>query len=176
MDWIFLGVELMLKQSNNYLIFIIILSLFFTKAWSSDEAQSKPGAGQAGGAKVIYVMTDEQKLYAWEGNKLIYEFDVVTGRPGKETEVGVYTISRKHKEYTSKTYGSDMPFTMFFSEDGKAIHGTRMAAVRSFLHAYLTEHVGSQGCVGLAHDDAEKMFAWAPTNTRVVVVEEEPEE
>ncbi|MGI9265145.1 MAG: L,D-transpeptidase family protein, partial [Gammaproteobacteria bacterium] len=79
-------------------------------------------------------------------------------------------------EYTSKTYGSDMPFTMFFTEDGKAIHGTQMAAVRSFLHAYLTEHVGSQGCVGLAHDDAEKMFAWTPKNTRVVVVEEESEE
>ena len=166
----------MLIQSYKHLILLIISALVFTKAWSNEDTQSKPGAGQAGGAKVIYVMTDEQKLYAWEGNKLIYEFDVVTGRPGKETEVGVFTISRKHEEYTSKTYGSDMPYTMFFSEDGKAIHGTRMAAVRSFLHAYITEHVGSQGCVGLAENDAEKMFAWAPTNTSVVVLEEETEE
>jgi lipoprotein-anchoring transpeptidase ErfK/SrfK len=166
----------MINKVYKRLLFIGIAAVFFTHSWATEEAPKPPEAGQAGGAKVIYVMTDEQKLYAWEGNKLIYEFDVVTGRPGKETEAGVFTISRKHKEYTSKTYGSDMPFTMFFSEDGKAIHGTRMAAVRSFLHAYLTEHVGSQGCVGLAHDDAEKMFAWAPTNTRVVVVEEEPEE
>jgi lipoprotein-anchoring transpeptidase ErfK/SrfK len=166
----------MIDKAYKRLLFIGITAIFFTHSWAAEEAPKAPEAGQAGGAKVIYVMTDEQKLYAWEGNKLIYEFDVVTGRPGKETEAGVFTISRKHKEYTSKTYGSDMPFTMFFSEDGKAIHGTRMAAVRSFLHAYLTEHVGSQGCVGLAHDDAEKMFAWAPTNTRVVVVEEEPEE
>jgi lipoprotein-anchoring transpeptidase ErfK/SrfK len=166
----------MLRQLNKQLILLIIVFPVFTNAWSNEDTESKPGAGQAGGAKVIYVMTDEQKLYAWEGNKLIYEFDVVTGRPGKETEVGVYRISRKYKEYTSKTYGSDMPFTMFFSEDGKAIHGTRMAAVRSFLHAYITEHVGSQGCVGLAEDDAEKMFAWTPANTRIVVLEEETEE
>ena len=166
----------MLKYSNKLLILLVLISLLYSYSWASDDEQPKPGAGRAGGAKVIYVMTDEQKLYAWEGNKLIYEFDVVTGRPGKETEAGVYTISRKHREYTSKTYGSDMPFTMFFSEDGKAIHGTQMAAVRSFLHAYITEQVGSQGCVGLAHDDAEKMFAWAPKDTRVVVIEEEPGE
>jgi lipoprotein-anchoring transpeptidase ErfK/SrfK len=166
----------MLKKYGKQLFISAFIVFFSSSAWSTDEAPMNPPPESAGGAKVIYVMTDEQKLYAWEGNKLIYEFDVVTGRPGKETEAGVFTIFRKHEEYTSKTYGSDMPFTMFFTEDGKAIHGTQMAAVRSFLHAYLTEHVGSQGCVGLARDDAEKMFAWTPKNTRVVVVEEEPEE
>lgn len=126
--------------------------------------------------KVIYVVTDDQKLYAWEGNQLVHEFDVVTGRPGKETEPGVFHVFRKHEDYTSKTYGSPMPYTMFFTEDGKAIHGTGWATLRSYVHAYLTEHVGSMGCVGLTEDNAEKIFAWAPVGTRVVVVEEETEE
>ena len=128
------------------------------------------------GLKVIYVVTDDQKLYAWEGNKLVYEFDVVTGRPGKETIPGVFSIFRKHEDYTSKTYGSPMPYTMFFTEDGKAIHGTGWAAVRSYLHAYVTESVGSQGCVGLTEEEAKAMFEWAPMNTRIVILEEEPDE
>jgi hypothetical protein len=41
-------------------------------------AAPQEGAGQM---KIIYVITDEQILYAWEGNKLVYEFDVVTGLP-----------------------------------------------------------------------------------------------
>ena len=39
-------------------------------------------------SKVLVVNTDEQKVYAWEDDKLIYEFHVVTGRPGKETTAG----------------------------------------------------------------------------------------
>jgi lipoprotein-anchoring transpeptidase ErfK/SrfK len=69
-----------------------------------------------------------------------------------------------------------MPYTMFFSEDGKAIHGTGWATLRSYMHAYITEHVGSMGCVGLTEDNAETMFAWAPVGTRIVIVEEEPDE
>jgi lipoprotein-anchoring transpeptidase ErfK/SrfK len=126
--------------------------------------------------KIIYVVTDDQKLYAWEGNKRVFEFDVVTGRPGKETEPGVFSIFRKHEDYTSKTYNVPMPYTMFFTQDGKAIHATTWATLRSYIHAYLTESVGSMGCVGLTPEDAKAMFEWAPMKTRVVILEEEPDE
>jgi len=133
-------------------------------------------AGDGGGPKIIYVVTDDQKLFAWEGNELVYEFDVVTGRPGKETHPGVFNISRKYEDYTSKKYGSEMPYSMFFTVDGKAIHATKWATVRSYLHAYLVESVGSHGCVGLTLENAEKLFTWAPMHTRIVVLEEESEE
>ena len=139
-------------------------------------AVAMPPQEGAGQMKIIYVITDEQKIYAWEGNKLVYEFDVVTGRPGKETVPGVFQIFRKHKDYTSKTSGSEMPYTMFFSEDGKAIHGTHWATLRSYIHTYVNESVGSMGCVGLTDEDAEAMFNWAPKNTRIVILEEEPED
>ena len=131
---------------------------------------------KAGALKIIYVVTDDQKLFAWEGNKLVYEFDVVTGRPGKETIPGVFKTFRKHEDYTSKTYGSPMPYTMFFTKDGKALHGTQWAILRSYVHAYITESVGSHGCVGLTTEDAKTLFYWAPLQTRVVILEEEPEE
>ncbi len=128
---------------------------------------------QPPGKKEIHVFIERQILVALENGEEIYNFDIVTGRDGKETTAGRYKIFRKHEKYTSKTYGSEMPYTMFFTEDGKAIHGTQMATLRSYLHSYLTESVGSQGCVGLTDDNALALFEWAPVGTPVVVVSEE---
>ena len=129
---------------------------------------------EAGAGKEIHVFIEEQVLVAYEDGEEVYNFDIVTGRDGKETTAGRYKVFRKHEKYTSKTYGSEMPYTMFFTEDGKAIHGTQMATLRSYLHSYLTESVGSQGCIGLTDDNAKALFDWAPMGTPVVVkVEEE---
>jgi len=126
----------------------------------------------AGTNKKILVKTDSQKLLAIEDNKIVYEFDVITGRPGKETTEGKYKISIKYEDYTSKKYGSPMPYSMFFSKDGKAIHGTHWATIRSYLHVYITESVGSHGCVGLTDEDAKALFDWAPPGTSILILEE----
>jgi len=139
-------------------------------------ARTLASGEKTGSLKIIYVDIDDQKLFAWEGNKLLYEFDVVTGRPGKETHPGVFKTFSKHADYTSKTYGSPMPYTMFFTKDGKALHGTQWATLRSYVHAYITESVGSHGCVGLTSENAKTLFDWAPVQTRVVILEEEPDE
>lgn len=139
--------------------FLLIIAPF---AWGSDAAAKKE----------IRVFIEEQVLVALENDEEVYSFDIVTGKDGKETTAGTYQIFRKHEKYTSKTYGSEMPYTMFFTEDGKAIHGTTMATLRSYLHAYLTESVGSQGCVGLTDDNAKALFEWAPVGTLVVVIAE----
>jgi len=129
------------------------------------------GEGAAAG-KEIHVFIEKQVLVALENGEEVYSFDIVTGRDGKETTAGRYSVFRKHEKYTSKTYGSEMPYTMFFTQDGKAIHGTQMATLRSYLHSYLTESVGSQGCVGLTDDHAKALFDWAPVGTPVIVVNE----
>ncbi|MCK5648391.1 MAG: L,D-transpeptidase [Gammaproteobacteria bacterium] len=120
--------------------------------------------------KEIYVNIERQILVATENGEEVYTFDVVTGQDGKETTAGRYSIFRKEKKYTSKTYGSEMPYTMFFTADGKAIHGTHISSLRSYLHSYLSESVGSQGCVGLTDDDAKALFEWAPIGTPIVVI------
>jgi len=132
-------------------------------------------ADEAIAKKEIHVFIDEQVLVAYENGEEVYNFDIVTGRDGKETTAGKYRIFRKHKKYTSKTYGSEMPYTMFFTEDGKAIHGTQMATLRSYLHSYLTDSVGSQGCIGLTDDNAKALFDWAPMGTPVIVLPGEEE-
>jgi len=160
----------MAKHSGCGLAHNILLSVFVglllinsTIAWSGETATKKE----------IWVYIDEQVLIAMENGEEIYSFDIVTGREGKETTAGSYKIFKKHEKYTSKKYGSEMPYTMFFSKDGKAIHGTQMATLRSYLHSYLTESVGSQGCIGLTDDNAKAMFEWAPLGTPIVVILEE---
>ena len=134
---------------------------------------SSSWGGEASKEKEIRVFIKDQVLVALENGEEVYNFDIVTGREGKETTAGKYRVFRKHEKYTSKTYGSEMPYTMFFTADGKAIHGTQMATLRSYLHSYLTESVGSQGCVGLTDDNAKALFEWAPVGTTVVVMSEE---
>ena len=128
------------------------------------------------GPRVILVNVEQQVLYAIDDYKIIYEFDVITGQPGKETTTGKFKVTRKIKDYTSKKYKSEMPYTMFFSKDGKAIHGTKWATLRSYLHAYVTESVGSMGCVGLTEDNARTLFEWAPVGTTIAILDEATEE
>lgn len=127
--------------------------------------------------KEIHIYIERQILIAMENGEEVYNFDIVTGRDGKETTAGSYKIFRKHEKYVSNSYGSEMPYSMFFTEDGKAIHGTQMATLRSYLHTYITESVGSHGCVGLTDDNALALFEWTPMGTPVIVIsEKEPEE
>jgi lipoprotein-anchoring transpeptidase ErfK/SrfK len=144
------------------------LLLLITLSVSAEEGHSE---------KQIHIYLERQILIAMENGEEVYNFDIVTGRDGKETTAGSYKIFRKHEKYVSNSYGSEMPYAMFFTEDGKAIHGTQMATLRSYLHTYLTESVGSHGCVGLTDDNALALFEWAPMGTPVIVITEtEPEE
>lgn len=143
---------------------IVSVGLTIAAAASGDDAAPN---------KEIRVFIERQVLIATENGEEVYNFDIVTGRDGKETTAGTYQIFRKHEKYTSKTYGSEMPYTMFFTADGKAIHGTQMATLRSYLHTYLTDSVGSHGCIGLTDDNAMALFEWAPKGTSVIVISEE---
>ena len=137
------------------LIFAGFLLIIASSSWGGEAIEKKE----------IQVFIERQVLVALENGEEIYSFDIVTGRGEKETTAGRFKIFRKHEQYTSKTYGSEMPHTMFFTKDGKAIHGTTMATLRSYLHSYLTESVGSQGCVGLTDDNSKALFDWAPVGT-----------
>jgi lipoprotein-anchoring transpeptidase ErfK/SrfK len=130
----------------------------------------------AEGGKAILVSIEQQKLYAFENYLLVHEFDVITGRAGKETETGKFKISRKYKDYTSKKYDAPMPYSMFFSGDGKAIHATGWATLRSYVQTYVSGSLGSHGCVGLTEEDAITLFEWAPVGTNVVIVDVQEED
>jgi len=127
-------------------------------------------ATDSGEAKHIFVDLSTQHLYAFQGNDLIYNFLVSTGRWGP-TPTGNFRIWIK-LQATRMAGGEEaaaydlpnVPWTMFFANDqvprsaGFSLHG-----------AYWHNNFGhpmSHGCVNIRPDQAKLLFDWAnpPTN------------
>jgi lipoprotein-anchoring transpeptidase ErfK/SrfK len=122
----------------------------------------------------ITVHLGRQTLVAVAGTEVLFNVDCVIGRSGHETTPGTYHIFKKERMHHSHAYGeTPMPFSMFFSKDGKAIHGTPLAGVRSLAGSLglggVIPAVGSHGCVGLSDDNAEALFAVTPNHTTVEI-------
>ncbi len=122
--------------------------------------------------KRIVVDVSEQKLRAYEGDELVLETLVSTGIPGTETPRGEFKIrSKKPSRYMQGPLPGmtdyydlpGVPWTMFFTWDGAAIHG-----------AYWHNDFGkkhSHGCVNLPIEKSEWLYKWAHVGTKVVVVD-----
>ncbi len=123
--------------------------------------------------KYIIVDLSDQKLYAYEGNELFMEESVSTGLDGLPTPVGEFNIFRKmpsrYMQGPIPGVSDDeydlpgVPWTMYFTYDGAAIHG-----------AYWHNDFGSQhshGCVNLPPEKARELYDWTPLGTSVTVRE-----
>ncbi len=111
-------------------------------------------------SKWIEINLTDQKLKAWEGNQLAYEFSVSTGKKqwGTETPVGVYRIWIKLKSTLMSGGSGDTAYylpnvqcTQFFYK-GFGLHGT-------YWHANFG-HPMSHGCVNMRNEDACALFYW----------------
>lgn len=117
--------------------------------------------------KHIYVDLTHQKLYAYEGNDLVYTFLISSGK-WHYTPTGNFRIWIKLR-YTRMTGGDpaigtyydlpNVPYTMFFYNDeypkhmGYGLHGT-------YWH-HNFGHPMSHGCVNMKTEDAEKIYYWS---------------
>lgn len=118
--------------------------------------------------KLITVDTTKQKLYTWEGGKVIHETKVSTGMKHTPTVKGSFSIRRKvplqdmkgnyppYPPYRLK----NVPHVMYFY-GGYAIHGT-------YWHNKFGSRA-SHGCVNVPVASAEWLYDWAPHGTRVEV-------
>ncbi len=123
--------------------------------------------GENNSTKRIEVDLTNQRLYAYEDDKKIYDFAVSTGKWGA-TPTGTFRIWTKLR-YTLMTGGSqalgtyyylpNVPYTMFFYNDevpkykGFGIHGT-------YWHNNFG-HPMSHGCVNMRTEQVEALFYWA---------------
>lgn len=114
----------------------------------------------AGEEKWIEIDLSDQRLYAHEGDRVVYNFLVSTGK-WAPTPTGQFRIWIKLR-YTLMAGGSralgtyyylpNVPYTMYFYK-GYGVHGT-------YWHNNFGQPM-SHGCVNLATPDAEKLFWWA---------------
>lgn len=123
--------------------------------------------GENNDSKKIYVDLTHQRLYAFEGQTLLYDFQISSGKWGR-TPTGTFTIWGKFR-YTKMSGGShalhtyyylpNVPYVMFFSND-------QVAASRGFsLHGtYWHNNFGhpmSHGCVNMKTPDAKIIYEWS---------------
>lgn len=127
--------------------------------------------GETSGAKRIEVDLTNQRLYAYEGDQMIYNFLVSTGKWGK-TPTGVFDIwiklrstkmSGGKKELGTYYYLPNVPYTMYFYNAdtpkwrGFGVHG-----------AYWHNNFGhpmSHGCINMKIEEAGLLFEWAKPET-----------
>ena len=139
------------------------LSYAFSQALAQSTNSDKVVLGttnQAGEEKWVDVSLDEQKLRAWEGNKLVMEFPISGGKWGL-TPKGTFNIWSKTRSQSmvggSQALGTyynlpNVPNNMFFYQ-GYALHG-----------AYWHNNFGhpmSHGCVNEPLASAAQIFDWA---------------
>lgn len=114
----------------------------------------------SGDEKWIEVDLTNQRIRAHEGDRIVYDFLISSGK-WAETPVGEYRIWSKFK-YTKMEGGvkgtgtyyylPNVPYAMFFYK-GFGIHGT-------YWHNNFGQPM-SHGCVNASIADAEKLFYWA---------------
>lgn len=121
--------------------------------------------------KKIVIDISTQTLYAYEGENIFMQEKVSTGLKGTPTPRGTFKImSKTPSRYmqgplpgiSAQEYDlPGVPWVMYFTKEGGAIHGT-----------YWHDNFGkkwSHGCVNLPTGLSEKLYAWTPLETLVIV-------
>jgi hypothetical protein len=119
--------------------------------------------------KRIEVDLGRQWLSAYQGDMLVLDAPISSGKDGFETPTGEWRIYARYRQktlrgsYNGETWNvPDVPAVMFYW-GGFAIHGV-------YWHdRFGTGERHSHGCVGVAPHDAHFLFDWAPNRTRVIV-------
>jgi len=115
--------------------------------------------GIPSGKLAIWVDLRRQMISVFRGGHEIGTAVVVYGADGMQTPTGRFTILRKAADYHSRAYDAPMPYAMFITNTGVALHGSPMSS----RHA-------THGCIGLPTDFAQLLFSAARLGDRVEVV------
>ncbi len=113
--------------------------------------------------KEIVVDLSEQRAYALEDGYIVFEGRISSGKPGRETPNGEFTIIQKKRKHKSNLWpkpngGAKMPYMMRLTNTGIAMH-----------LGYVPNRAASHGCIRLKKGFAQKMYRWATVGTPVYV-------
>ncbi len=130
-------------------------------------------AAAASGPKRVEVDISDQRMYVWEGDALIYEFVISTGKGPYQTRRGTFPIKSKLPMAYSSAYNLYMPYWLGLYDVGRyenGIHGlpTSVSSGRQLWAGVLGQPV-SFGCVVMDVDDAQWLYEWADLGTPVEI-------
>lgn len=112
------------------------------------------------GPITLVVSLTEQRAYIYRNGIVIGVTTVSTGRPGKDTPTGVFTILQKSVSHRSTLYNSaPMPYMQRLTWDGVALHAGSLPGYPS-----------SHGCVHLPLEFAKKLYEITGFGSTTVVI------
>jgi hypothetical protein len=114
------------------------------------------------GSKRVSIDLHAQILKAWQGDRLVYQWRISSGREGKETPSGSYKAGRKEPMHISTIYGSKMPYSVHVTGN-IFVHGS----------SSFSGSPGSHGCIRLplmsTRNVAEEFYNWIETGVPIQV-------
>lgn len=114
------------------------------------------------GPVTVIISLKTQRAYAYRNGIPIGVSTVSTGKPGKETPIGVFTILQKAVKHRSNIYSNaPMPFMQRLTSDGIAMHA-----------GYLPGYPASHGCVRLPVGFAKLLFGITSLGLTVVITDD----
>jgi lipoprotein-anchoring transpeptidase ErfK/SrfK len=106
---------------------------------------------------VIDLLT--QLFYVYRGDQLVGVATISSGKKGKETPLGFWSVFRKQKlGYSRKYDNAPMPFMQMYDEKGIALHGGPNPG-----------YPASHGCVRLPVKFAERLYGLTALGTKVII-------
>jgi len=126
-------------------------------------------AQQARADVFIFIDKSSQTMRVEADGELLYTWPVSTGTRGWGTPNGAFpAVSMEYMHYSRAFYNAPMPRSIFFTDEGHAIHGTDAV--------YYLGHAASHGCVRIALKNAITLWdlvtKQGKQNTTIVVTGE----
>jgi len=118
-------------------------------------AQSIPTEGDTN--IVVDLLT--QTAFVYRADQLVGMTTISSGKKGKETPLGFWSVNRKQKlGHSNKYENAPMPFMQVIDDHGIALHGGKLPG-----------YPASHGCVRLPLKFAEKLYTLTKVGTKVVI-------
>jgi lipoprotein-anchoring transpeptidase ErfK/SrfK len=115
-------------------------------------------AGVPDGPVTIRVDRAAQILSVFRGGHEIATTVILYGAPEKPTPAGRYPVLGKKPLHISSAYGAEMPYTLWLTRDGIAIHASDVR-----------QGAATHGCIGVPKDFARRLYDLVRPGDPVVI-------
>jgi len=123
---------------------------------------------QIGGPKQIEISLSEQRLRAYEGQRLVLDTAISSGSASYPTPTGAFSIRSKETMHWSTQYPSWMPYAMRVV-NGIFIHEIPIGEDGQRIGASEIGTPASHGCIRVPQGAAQQLFSWAEIGTPVLI-------
>jgi len=120
-------------------------------------------SGAADGPVWVFVDLTAQTLSVFRGNDEIGATVLLYGAEDKPTPTGRFTVQAMKKDHWSRSYDAPMPYSLWLTNDGVAIHGSNVR-----------QGAATHGCVGVPVEFAQRLFAAAKVGAEVFITRPPP--